>query len=465
MVLLMVAVAVMLVLYILAVMPMISPRATPEEHATSTSFSNEANKPSYTQKLRSMLDGNSHNAQSLSQVPTLGSDACERLAQVLELKFDDTYKRMEDVVLSSYNNIVSHIQDTSESTSRTKSEIRLMERALIKLLDGTASSDLLAPKINAGPEEFVDRLCFKLEDCPTPECTCPKLDVVLEEQKQRLEEECRSKPVMQVVNCPPCNRKTPEGVSTGSKSTPQESPDGTNSSAAEGQGGALTVVEPNPTPTALVFDNDLASPSAADATTPHILAPKDPKGVFYVVVGAENSGNRYLVSMLAAANCMAVSGHNQLWDVPGGRYGEIDIEKLAQKLPKCAGVHRSYPHNGLWINLKSLLFQILSVGYEPRVIYVTRNILAVARSQINNHLAVSTRQAFVRIQKAKRDIYGYIANTQVWFREIEYEQLVHRKYLEYVYEELGYVGKEGEKIPPAHKHFRNANLKYKIEEP
>lgn len=454
------AVVVMLFLYIITIMPKLSHdegSALPESSKTNADVTRRTLHGSKPEASASEGPGKWYaqysNGVGTEREPAAtykanAADVCERMAQIMESKVDEASKRVEEMVLASYSNILSHVQDGVDASSRTKSELKLVERAVLRLLEGVAPQELVAPKLTSDPEEFVDRVCFKLEDCPTPDCKCPKLEDVLEEQRVRLEEECQSKPPVQVVNCPPC----PDGTLSRSKRETQAgAPDAPSSSSSD------AVVT--------IFDNDLASPSATDPSTPRLLVPSKPRGVFYVVVGAENSGNRYLVSMLAAANCMAVSGHAQPWDVPGNKFSEVDVEKLLQKQPACAGVHRSFPHNGLWIDLRSLLFQILSVDYEPRVIYVTRNILAVARSQINNNLAASKNQAFKRINKAKREIYGYIANTQVWFREIEYEQLAHRKYLEYIYEELGYEGKEGEKIPPAHKYFRNANLKYRIEDP
>ena len=189
--------------------------------------------------------------------------------------------------------------------------------------------------------------------------------------------------------------------------------------------------------------------------------PDNPIGIFYLVVGPESSGNKYTVSMLKSAGCDCESGHSQPWDVPGSQFEKINTKKLLSRKPKCAAMHRSFPHDKHWVNIRSIMNYIVEAGYEPRIIYITRNILAVAESQVRVHQPKNQRIAMLNIERAKREIYGYIANSHVWFREFIYEQYGSTKYLEYVYKELGYKGED--LIPQNHRPFSNKNVKYNLD--
>ena len=189
-----------------------------------------------------------------------------------------------------------------------------------------------------------------------------------------------------------------------------------------------------------------------------IRIPDKPIGIFYIVCGAESSGNRYTVSMLKSAGCVCESGHQQPWDVNGIRFSQINVDKLRRERPTCAAVHRSYPHNGQWVDLRAMMSQIAEAGYEPRVIYITRNPLAVVQSQLRVGHTKAAKKAYANIMRAKREIFRYIGNSDVRFLEIEYEQYAFPTYIRYVYSELGFNG-----IPAAHPPFDNKNSKYNLE--
>lgn len=199
---------------------------------------------------------------------------------------------------------------------------------------------------------------------------------------------------------------------------------------------------------------------------PKLTRLPQPTGVFFLVVGPEGSGNRYMVSMLLSMGCEGTSGHRQHWDI-GVRFASINIKKLSHETPRCAVMHRSMPHNGLWINIRSLAFSLAANNYEPRIVYMSRSTPSVARSQQKERLAKNEEHAIERISRARRTIYEHIATTDAWFLEVQYEQLGDLRYVAYVYHTLGYryspeadSGAPHEGIPPGHPPFRNENAKY-----
>ncbi len=209
-------------------------------------------------------------------------------------------------------------------------------------------------------------------------------------------------------------------------------------------------------------DDDESECPPCDNSQP-LITPESPVGVFYIVVGAESSGNRYTVSMLKAAGCVCQSGHVQPWDASRSQFSKINKKKLIEEHPACAAIHRSYPHDGQWVNLRSIMNDVVDAGYEPRIIHISRNALAVAQSQVRHKLAKTTTEAMMHITRAQREIYGYIYNSHVWFRSFQYEQYASPRYLEYVYKELGYKGGGGkEGIPAGHKEFKDMNSRYKL---
>jgi len=195
----------------------------------------------------------------------------------------------------------------------------------------------------------------------------------------------------------------------------------------------------------------------------NIEFPMNPNGIFYIVAGPESSGNRYTVAILKAMGCAALSGHSQPWDVRGNKFSQLNTDKLVKEKPVCAAMHRSYPHgiDHQWVNLRSLIKQVAAANYEPRVVYITRNPLAVIQSQLKKKMVPNAKQAMANINRAKKEIYGYIFETGVWFTEFQYEQYEYKSYLKYVYKTLGYEGMDG--IPVSHPLFKNGNIQYHLD--
>ncbi len=330
-------------------------------------------------------------------------DSCASLPGLLERGFEALDRRMAGNIA----NLLAHVQQVGDDEARTRNGLHTIERALIRLAEVADSSVLVGGAAAAG-HVLEERLCFDLRDCPVPDCRCP-----------------------------PCV-------------------------CAEGQlmqrGGGSNGICPA-CPTSLVK----LTRSGEDehiVALPKLATLEAPTGTFYVVTGVESSGNRYLVSMLIAAGCVGMSSHVQPWDQPGSSYSTINAARLVQEGPRCAVVHRSFPHSAQWPNLRNLFFQIQEANYRPRVIYITRNQLAVVQSQLRVSHVLSSASAENRIQKGKRQIWGYIASTNVWFLEVLYERLSNMDYVSYIYQQMEYRGGAAGEIPAGHPPFRDANFKY-----
>lgn len=187
------------------------------------------------------------------------------------------------------------------------------------------------------------------------------------------------------------------------------------------------------------------SPSRAPTPLPQPTRP------FYIVLSPESNGNRYLVSLLVAAGCAGRSGHGQPFDMPVQLAADWPNRVLVSAAPagaRCAAMHRSMPHAGVWVNATQLAADIRAAGWEPRFLVSLRAEDDAAASQVAAGHARTQLQAVETILYAQRLIVAALPNH--WFRLVLYDQLAHEHYRRWLFsQQLGLV------LPPTAPTFRD----------
>lgn len=191
--------------------------------------------------------------------------------------------------------------------------------------------------------------------------------------------------------------------------------------------------------------------AAATTTTPSPTAAPLATGAavsrrpFYLVSSPESNGNRYLVELLVAHGCYGKSGHVQPFDdrrAFGGNSWPNHLrrpDRFPRTLAPCLAMHRSIPHNKVWVDLAQLVREITAVGYEPRILVSLRAEHVAEVSQVSRKHVRTIDQAHENIHHAQRHIFEQLATMPtVWFRVVLYEQLAHEDYVRWLVEhELG----------------------------
>lgn len=160
---------------------------------------------------------------------------------------------------------------------------------------------------------------------------------------------------------------------------------------------------------------------------------------FYVVTSPESSGNRFVVSLLLSAGCYGVAGHQQPFDEPR-RHGtgwpnHVNPALATRSQARCFVVHRSMPHNRIWVDLPMLVDEIRRAGMEPRIVVPHRPEHIVIASQVTQKHVASVRQAEDNVVRAHRTLataVGLLAD--VWFQPVLYEQLGDERYLHWLFD-------------------------------
>lgn len=154
---------------------------------------------------------------------------------------------------------------------------------------------------------------------------------------------------------------------------------------------------------------------------------------FYLVASPESNGNRFVVSLLMSAGCYGVSGHMQPFDDRAQRVWPNHFRPTHFRSP-CGVMHRSVPHAAVWPDLPSLVRQIRSAGFEPRILVSLRPEDVAAASQVAQKHVATRAEAEDNIRHAQRHIVTALAAMpDVWFRFVHYEQLGHEHYLHHLF--------------------------------
>jgi len=225
--------------------------------------------------------------------------------------------------------------------------------------------------------------------------------------------------------------------------------------------GLIELPTPSPPPAppaddAPVADDAAWLPYGAEPSPSSVpMAPAASGRPFYLVISPESSGNRYMVQLLVAAGCRGRSGHTQPFDAPRrfGRAWPHRIDAAAAAGTRCAVVHRSMPHGGVWPNVTQLVADVRAAGWLPHVLTMVRSDEAVAASQVAARHAASVDMAAARIALARHTIVAAIGGETFDF--VLYEQLGRAAYTDWLF------GRRlGRPLPPTAPAFVDANAKY-----
>ena len=164
--------------------------------------------------------------------------------------------------------------------------------------------------------------------------------------------------------------------------------------------------------------------------------------IAYLVFGPESSGNRLMTRILVGCGC----------------FGDGDHRQRLNTAPPPPGVHiawhRSVPYAKGWPDLCHLIDIVRAAGYMPMGLVMTRDINAVAHSQVNAPHVPDLEIAHKHITRAYRLIFDSLNKRDTPFCMVSYESLSNPGYLAWLLEHLGLELKD--ELEP----IENRNLKY-----
>lgn len=124
----------------------------------------------------------------------------------------------------------------------------------------------------------------------------------------------------------------------------------------------------------------------------------DEKRAFFVV-GPENSGTRLLTRALIGSGCFGDYGHHQRMD-------DLNFQRQAT----CIAFRRSVPHSSRWPDVEHVIQRMKRAGYEVVVLVTTREVQAMARSQVVAQHAHSLLNAYEHIERAYYHIFAALGD-------------------------------------------------------
>lgn len=384
------------------------------------------------------------------------------LEQMLEKRYDEqsTERHTHDTHIN--NNIISlnrTIQSTHTNLNNLQDRLGMVLSRITQLLD-------IPP-----PQE---KECMKMEDCPVPNCICPPpvvdMDscktVVGEIIKELSDEKQYTSKLLALIN----NANISQNETDNTASDNYEYEDSNSKKLI-----ALIPEDQNnqASPAVSLDINSIVSPAASPpppikyTIIPSEIFKTQSRGVFFIVVGPESSGNRMTVELLLSLGCRGISGHRQPWDASIRRFTQIQTIKLDREHPACAVIHRSLPHNGQFVNLRDMNNQLRRVGYEPRLITIQRDWNMTRLSQMRRKMVPSLEVADRNIEIAHRlmgaekgscqDILKREGCSWPWFLDIHYESLRDHTYLKQIYSRLGW---NNPTLPDNYLKYKDMNTKY-----
>lgn len=132
----------------------------------------------------------------------------------------------------------------------------------------------------------------------------------------------------------------------------------------------------------------------------------------FLVTGPESSGNRMMAAILSAAGCRGSGSTDSPYNdqLPAGESPVVII--------------RSFPHGGRWPNLRELIAQLQSCGYEVTVLVTARGPVALERSQVAAGHQVDGDGARQAIAEAYGRIFPALFASGTRWMLVPYEALV-----------------------------------------
>ncbi len=199
---------------------------------------------------------------------------------------------------------------------------------------------------------------------------------------------------------------------------------------------------------------------AIDNHVPELASKSNHVMVF--VAGPESSGNRYTVDMIIqAAGCMGKSGHAQPLDHPG-KGNKKDWSALNERTLSmisgytCSVMHRSFPHNNHFVNLKKMAKLARKGGFDPRLLVLLRFMPDVVQSQIQRKHVKDSRKARENIKRAYLEIFDDVSTSGLPFTIASYELLGDDAYVKWMFRELG-LPYDASKLPEFKGKYENEN--------
>ena len=116
----------------------------------------------------------------------------------------------------------------------------------------------------------------------------------------------------------------------------------------------------------------------------------------FLVLGAESSGTRMVISMFISAGCFGDFGHEQRIDS-----GVPDDEP-------CIVWRRSVPHRNEIPNIHRMILELERKDYEVTAVVTHRDWYAMAKSQVNAPHAANGEIAIKQAKEAYRHIFDSI---------------------------------------------------------
>lgn len=189
-----------------------------------------------------------------------------------------------------------------------------------------------------------------------------------------------------------------------------------------------------------------------------------------LVYGGESTGTRLMTKLLLEGT---------------GYYGhhthDQDLDRIINHTAACKGLRqhiahyrgiiwrRSFPHNRAWLRIDEEYGKLVPDFFDPkevRVVVMTRNWLAAARSQVKARHVDNIGQALANLQEAYRYIF-YFLEEHNWLRYqiVSFDLLVREYwvYLPYIFYHLG-IPKSRIELIDSFPQITNTNEKHLWEE-
>lgn len=139
----------------------------------------------------------------------------------------------------------------------------------------------------------------------------------------------------------------------------------------------------------------------------------------FLVVGPESSGSTAVTELLLSAGA-------QREPEPRSGYPEHFLAFEAFDGTKPLVIHRSFPYDGTWPEVREVFELIRSLGATPELAIVClRSFDAMERSQVRRYYATAVEHAEVRILLAYQRIFDALAESAVRVDGVSVDGLVH----------------------------------------
>ncbi len=143
-----------------------------------------------------------------------------------------------------------------------------------------------------------------------------------------------------------------------------------------------------------------------------------------LVFGAESSGNHLAMDVLISCGCAGSAG-----DELDRQPFDLTIPPASTTGPICWGA--SLPRNFTWPDIHSRVNLVISLGYRPHIVVLTRSLMPTVASQLARGRVPDERTAELNIAKANKQIWTALASPRflsIPYSVVPYEDLTRRPY-------------------------------------